>query len=432
MMFMLIILLNNRFENGSVNRTMSTLSKVGDQKLLQSLNRNLILNTIDHHGSISRIDISKATKLSQSTVSNLVDTLQKEGYVIEVGTGSSTRAGGRRPTFLTINPSGAHILAVAIVTEAFHITLQVCLFDLKLTIVKEMEFELREKGLPLLEAILAVIRDFIHEHEEKNILGLGFSVPTVLDREGVIYRGHLLELENYPLESELKKVFPKLPIIVEQEQHAAIMGERAIGQAKEMENVIYITVGRGIGSSVIVNNQLVRGEHGGAGEIGHMSINKFGAKCICGKNGCLRLYATELAFINKIKESIHNEIPLSHKIYNPAIDRILVREVYKEALNGDQFSKDLLMSLLDDLCIGISNLIYLINPRMLILGGNLLLAKEIAIPYMHKRLKEIADSPSAEIQIMEASLGNKSSVYGVASMVLDKHFLNKDFILNYA
>ena len=411
---------------------MAKFTKAGDQKLLQSLNRNLVLNTIHHYDAISRIEISKLTKLSQSTVSNVVDALQKEGYVVEIGSGQSTKSGGRKPTILTIDPEGGSILAVAVVTEAFHITLQICLFDLKLRIIKETEKELSQKGLALIEAIKETVREFIHDHADQKLIGIGFSIPTVLNRQGVIFRGHLLELENYPLESELQKAFPKLPIMVEQEQHAAIMGERTAGPAKQEENLIYVTVGRGIGSSVIVNNRLMLGEYGGAGEIGHMSINKYGGKCICGKNGCLRLYATELAFINKIKEAIANELPVSHKVYNPSVDKINVKEVYAEALSGDPFCKEMLYSLLDDLCIGLSNLIYLINPKMIVLGGNLLIAKEIVIPYVSEKIRDIVDSPASEIQVLAASLGSKSSVYGAASMVLDKHFLKKDFLLNEA
>ncbi|GIP31735.1 ROK family transcriptional regulator [Paenibacillus sp. J2TS4] len=411
---------------------MVKFAKAGDQKFLQTLNRTLVLNTIHHFKTISRIDIAKKTKLSQSTVSNVVDALEKEGYIAEVGTGNSTRAGGRRPTLLTINAAGGYIATLAVVTEAFHITLQVCLFDLHLTMVDEQEIEVKEKGAELIETIKACVHSFLQKHADKNVIGLGFSMPTVLDRTGVVYRGHLLELEDYPFEEEMRKAFPSLFLVVEQEQHAAILGERAIGPAKDVNNLIYVTVGRGIGSSVIVNNELIRGEYGGAGEIGHMSINKYGPKCICGKKGCLRLYATELAFINKINEAAQNGFPLPPKIYNPVLDQCNIREVYNQAVAGDEFCREMLVSLLDDLSIGLSNLIYLINPKMIIIGGNLLFAEPFVLPYITDKLKEIMDSPTADIQIVGAALGNKSSVYGMASLILDKHFLKKELMFHSA
>jgi len=404
-------------------------SKAGDQKLLQALNRTLVLNTIHHFGSISRIDIAKKTKLSQSTVSNVVDALQKEGHVIEVGTGSSTRAGGRKPTILTLRAQSGYMISVAIITEAFHISLQICLYDLLLNLVDEKELELKEKGQALVDIIIAEVRGFIGLHADKQMMGIGFSVPTVLDNAGVIYRGHLLELENYPLEQELRKAFPSLYLVVEQEQHAAILGERTAGPAKDLDNLIYVTVGRGIGSSIIANGRLIRGEFGGAGEIGHMSINKYGGKCICGKHGCLRLYATELVFINKIREAVLGAIPLSPKIYNPVLDLINVREVYGEAIAGDPFCREMLESLLDDLCTGLSNLIYLFNPKMIVLGGNLLVIKEFTLTYISNKLKEIMDSPSAEVQIVGARLGKYSSACGMASIILDKQFLRKEYVV---
>lgn len=404
-------------------------SKVGDQKLLQSLNRALVLNTIHYYNTISRIEISKKTKLSQSTVSNVIDALQKEGYIIEVGSGRSTRAGGRKPTILTINPESGYMVSVAIVTESFHIALQIGLFDLSLRLVSEQELELREKGSALIEVIKSSVREFIALHEGKNIIGLGFSVPTVLDSSGVIFRGHLLELENYPFGQEMSKAFPSLYVVVEQEQHAAVLGERSVGPAKDVSNLVYVTVGRGIGSSVIANNELIRGQYGGAGEVGHMSINKYGAKCICGKHGCLRLYATELVFINKIKEAIAADIPLSPKLYNPVLDKIHVREVYGLALQGDPFCKEMLVSLLDDLCIGLSNLVYLFNPRMIVIGGNVLLAESFVLPYISGKLKEIMDTASQEVDVISASLGSKSALYGIASIILDKHFLKKELMI---
>ncbi|WP_144933417.1 ROK family transcriptional regulator [Paenibacillus sp. 32O-W] len=411
---------------------MVKFAKAGDQRFLQTLNRTLVLNTIHHFKTISRIDIAKKTKLSQSTVSNVVDALEKEGYIVEVGTGNSTKAGGRRPTLLTINAAGGYMATLAVVTEAFHITLQVCLFDLHLTMVDEQEIEVKEKGAELVETIKACVHSFLQKHADKNIIGLGFSMPTVLDRAGVVYRGHLLELEDYPFEEEMRKAFPSLFLVVEQEQHAAILGERAIGPAKDVNNLIYVTVGRGIGSSVIVNNELIRGEYGGAGEIGHMSINKYGPKCICGKKGCLRLYATELAFINKINEAAQNGFPLPPKIYNSVLDQCNIREVYNLAMEGDEFCREMLTSLLDDLSIGLSNLIYLINPKMIIIGGNLLFAKPFVLPYITDKLKEIMDSPTADIEIVGAALGNKSSVYGMASLILDKHFLKKELMFHSA
>lgn len=398
--------------------------------MLQEMNRTLILNTIHHLGTTSRIEISRKTKLSQSTVSNVVDSLLKEGILMETGVGQSTKVGGRRPTFLSINPRSGYIVAAAVVTEAFHITLKLCLFDLQLNIVDEKEVIIREKGTLLVDTIVLNIRRFINEHLNKPLKGIGFSIPTVLDREGVIYRGHLLDLENYPFGAEMAKSFPSVPIAVEQEQHAAILGERTRKSVKEVDNLIYITVGRGIGASIIAGGHLILGEKGGAGEIGHMSIHKDGERCICGKRGCLRLYATELSFINKIKEALAGGIPLPESVYNPATDEIHVLEVYKEAERGEPFCVGLLTDLLDHLCIAISNLIYLYNPKKILVGGNLLLAKRFALQFVTEKLNEMMDSPTSTVEVEEAYLGDKSSLYGAAAVILEKHFLHKELLLN--
>jgi len=399
------------------------VAKAGDQKFLQTWNRNIVLNMIYQAGNISRVEIAKRTKLSQSTVTGIVSVLQEKGQVVEVGMGESTRSGGRRPTFLTINAKGGYVIGIAIITEAFHITLQLSLFDLKLKPVFEKEKIVNKKGIDLINEIQSVTDEIINENKDKNIIGLGLSIPTVLDQSGIIQRGHLLDLEQYPIEAELKRMFPDLNILIEQEQHAALLGEKTQSPANSVANLIYVTVGRGIGASIMVNNQIIRGAYGGAGEIGHMVINMYGEKCICGKNGCLRLYSTELSFINKIKEAVELGIAIPDSIYDRRQNKINVLEVYKEAMHGEPFCRDVVRSHIDSLSIALSNLMYLFNPEMIVLGGNILLADEFVIPYIQKSLTKLMDYPNSEIVITSANLKGKSALYGVANLVHNQFFL---------
>src|SRR5690625_3008493 len=126
---------------------MAFTTKAGDQKFLQSWNRNIVLNMIYQSENISRVEIAKKAKLSQSTVTSIVNVLKEKGHVIEVGPGESTSRGGRKPTFLTINPKSGYIISVAVITEAFHITLQLSLFDLTLQPVLEKEVIVNKKGM---------------------------------------------------------------------------------------------------------------------------------------------------------------------------------------------------------------------------------------------------------------------------------------------
>lgn len=404
---------------------MST-TKAGDQKFLQNWNRNIVLNMIYEAESISRVEIAKKTNLSQSTVTGIINILKENGYVMEVGTGKSTKSGGRRPTFLTINPEKGYIIGMAIITEAYHITLQLSLFNLALEPVYEAQHIIKERGIKLMDSIIKVITDLKKEYADENIVGLGISIPTVLDQDGVIHRGHLLELEQFPIKNVLNKEFPSLNILIEQEQHAALHGEKLQPQAADVKDLVYVTVGRGIGSSVMVNNKLIRGAHGGAGEIGHMSINKFGEKCICGKKGCVRLYCTELAFINTIKEAVEQGHKVSNKVYNASLNQINVLEVYKEAINGDEFCMSMLKVYADNLSLVFSNLIYIFNPEMIVLGGNILYAEEFVIPYIRESLGKIMDYSSSEVDIVAAKLKDKSAIYGVANMVHNTFFLNNE------
>ncbi len=404
-------------------------SKAADQKLLQELNRIVVLNEIVEAKQISRSQVAKRTKLSPSTVSIIVEAFINEGIVIEVGDGDSTKAGGRKPRLLRINEKGACIVTAAVSAESRGILVQFVVFDLGFTPIDERELVVDRSGEELIRWMENELRSIVDRQEGRRVLGIGVSISAIVGNDGVVYRGHLLDLDEFPLADHLRRAFPRLPVVLEEDTSAAILGEHTIGSNTTYQNLIYVMVGRGIGASAILSNRLIKGAKGGAGVIGHMSINKFGEMCTCGKRGCLRLYATELMFMKKIREAVRDGRPVPSSVFDPKTEQVYPREVYQEAVKGEPYCTGLLTTLLDDLAIGLSNLVHLFNPERILIGGNLLSAQNVVIPYLNTKMAEYTDSPPTSVEVVASKLGKDAPIYGVASIVYNDHFLKKGLLL---
>ena len=404
-------------------------SKAADQKLLQELNRIVVLNEIVEAKPISRSQVAKRTRLSPSTVSIIVETFINESIVIEVGDGDSTKAGGRKPRLLRINEKCACIVTAAVSAESRGIRVQFIVFDLGFNSIDERELVVDRSGEELIHWIEDELRNIVERQHGRRVLGIGVSISAIVGNDGIVYRGHLLKLEKFPLADHLRRAFPRFPVVLEEDTCAAILGEHTIGSDTNYQNFIYVMVGRGIGAAAILSNRLIKGARGGAGVIGHMSIDKFGEVCTCGKRGCLRLYATELMFMKKIGAAVRDGRTVPPSVFDPETEQVYPHEVYRQAVKGEPYCTGLLTTLLDDLAIGLSNLVYLFNPERVIIGGNLLSAQSFVIPYLNKKMVEYDDSPPTTLEVVASKLGKDAPLYGVASIIYDNHFLKKDLLL---
>jgi len=197
---------------------------------------------------------------------------------------------------------------------------------------------------------------------------------------------------------------------------AAALGEHRFGAGKGVSNLIYLTVSTGIGGGIIINDSLYCGVSGGAGEIGHMTIDVNGPKCNCGNNGCLETLASGTAVAREaIKRISRGEKSSLIDIVEGEIENITAEKVGIAAQHGDSLALEVITEAATYLGVGLANLVNIFNPEMIIVGGGLAKLGELLFGPARQVVRERAfQLPAQVVHIVPAQLGDDAGVLGAA------------------
>lgn len=231
----------------------------------RSHNRSLVLQTIYLQGPLSRAAIARATGLTKVTVSDLVAELLSEGLLEELGTDGQQRTG--KPAVLVDLARGSFNLIVADLSE--HDSFKGALLDLNTEPIVSLEFE--RSGAQGEEAVELAVRliSELKRIAQKPVLGVGIGSPGIVDSEGTVHTAPNLEWTDVPL-GQIARERTGLPVLVTNDANAAALAEYAFGE--EPGDLIFVSIGHGVGAGLIVSGQLVLGTRWAAGEIGQVMV----------------------------------------------------------------------------------------------------------------------------------------------------------------
>ncbi|MEC0308116.1 ROK family transcriptional regulator [Paenibacillus lautus] len=389
--------------------------KKGDHKLIQALNRSKVLNKIRTEGPISRIDLAKKNKLSPSTVASAVQELIKEGYVSEIGTGSSS--GGRKPILLKFNPDNHYLFAVAITNSV----MMLARMNLEARVLQKETHPLTGlQGEAVVERLQSLMDDFMTGQEDlERCVGISITVPGIVsDSQGMVHYNTKLRMTDVPMKRMVEERYG-LRTWVENDMNSVVLAERRFGDYA-FANLIYISIGDGLGSGILINDHLLRGKHGGAGEFGHTSINRSGIRCECGNVGCLDSYISWIAVYSRIITAIATGRPTLIQEMSGGDYSQIVPSVFKEALRrGDKLARDLNEEVAELLGAAIVNLVNMFNPEALILGGDMAHGNPELLEMVRSYIDRHALPILKEDMVFGlASLGEDEKLMGAASVLL--------------
>lgn len=256
----------------------------------------LVLRTIFLEGPLSRKSIGEVTGLDISTVSRTVDRLIRDAMVQEIGTESSDR--GPKPILLGL-VSDAQLFA-GIDISSTKVTSIVSGIDRKVFARDEQIVSHQDTTEDVISKIRTGLRncfDSLSPQLKGRIQSISVGTAGPVDfAEGLILNPpNLKQLSNYPIGQILSNI-DNLPIHVDERSNMATLTEMTLGYGSKYRNFIYVNVGYGLGSGIVVNGSLYHGARGMAGELGHVTINIDGPVCSCGSRGCLELYFSGMAF----------------------------------------------------------------------------------------------------------------------------------------
>lgn len=261
------------------------------------------------------------------------------------------------------------------------------------------------------------VRDLIGRNGDKKITAIGIGSPGAIDpNEGRIVTGiaNIPVLTGYPLAVEIQRELG-IPSFIDNDANNAGRGEFLFGAAKGMKNFIMITIGTGIGGAIFVNGELYGGVNNYAGEVGHMLIVDNGKYCTCGNFGCWEAYGSATAMIRKAKVMVERGVDTRLKKHYP--DKINARVIVEEAQRNDEVAMEIVVETGKYIGIGIANLINLMNPEAILIGGGVSQAGDILLSEI-KYYAKVNTLPRAweAAKIVLAKLGNKAGILGSAAL----------------
>ncbi len=258
-------------------------------------NRDLVLHTIFEHEPISRAEIARRTRLTRTTVSAQVAALLSEGLIEEIGRGASS--GGKAPILLRVVPDARYFIGINLGRDHFTAALVNLEGEIKEEVIIPVEGEQGEQAQQL---ACTLIERLLH-HARHPVVGIGISTPGLVNtQEGRIIQAVNLGWENFPLARNLAEKY-HLPVSLLNNSQAAAIGEFRYGHW-QTDNLLVVTVRRGIGAGLLLRGALFQGDDNAAGEIGHIVVQPHGHRCRCGHRGCLETVASTPAILTQAQK----------------------------------------------------------------------------------------------------------------------------------
>jgi predicted NBD/HSP70 family sugar kinase len=386
----------------------------GNRDLIRAINRSHVLNSIKTHGPIGRADVARKTKLSPATVTAITADLIGENLVMEMSTGASS--GGRPPILLAINPRGGFVLGIKLRDAS-----AVCaLTDLEATILAKSSISLSGHDPEQVIADLAeMIAKMLREQKIKksSLLGVGIGLGGIVDSEqGILHQSPIYgdRWREVPFREMLERK-TKLPVYLENDVNTLTLTEKWFGSGQGLDNFLTVTVGQGIGLGIVLNGQFYRGQGGGAGEVGHTVIDPNGPACACGKRGCLEACIGDPALVRIANEAFaRGELP-------NAVENI--EALLALAYEGNPIARAIYVTAGQILGQTLANIINILNPQRIIIGGEGTRAGEFLFASMRTSVQQNTMPGLFKEDIVQVDpWGDDAWARGAAGFVLHKLF----------
>ncbi|KPN79704.1 Glucokinase [Apilactobacillus kunkeei] len=259
------------------------------------------------------------------------------------------------------------------------------------------------------------------DHKIDDFIGIGMGTPGSVNREeGTVIGAYNL---NWKTTQHIKDQIEKalgLPFVLDNDANVASLGEYWKGAGSKDSDVVFVTLGTGVGGGVIVNGELAHGVNGGAGEIGHITVEPGGFECTCGKRGCLEQYASATGVV-KVAKNLSSEFTGQSRLKEMinSGEEVTSKVVFFLADNGDIFANQVVDHVCYYLGLALANVGNTLNPDNIVIGGGVSNAGNTLLQPTTKYFQENAFRPVRDsTKIRLAQLGNDAGVIGAGSLAL--------------
>lgn len=257
--------------------------------------------------------------------------------------------------------------------------------------------------------------------KKEDVIAMGVGSPGPLDtKKGIIIHAPLMGWENFPIVERLKQDF-ELPVYLDNDANLGALAEVRCGEGKGCKNLIYMTVSTGCGGGIIINNDIYRGSHDGAGEVGHMSVLLDGIDCPCGSKGCFELYASGTAINERMKaDMLAGKKSLAFELAGHDPEKIDGSLLLKAASQNDEYALEAYRLEGYYLGLGIANLFNILDPEAIVLGGGVTKAKDYFHESCIKTLKKRCVHKVNDDMLRYSKLNDLVVLYGAYYLCKDR------------
>lgn len=356
---------------------------------------------------ISRAELARRTELSRSTVSELIEVLMEHRLVRESGIGESH--GGRRPIILEFIDDSWMILGVDV--GAAHVS--VCLTDLRCQVRgwASTSHPVRDDPDGTRATIVRLCDEVLAAAKGARLLGIGVGVPSPVDprRPDALSELVLPAWRGVGVKASLEARY-RVPVLVDNDANLGALAESFWGRSKDVSESCFVKVATGIGSGHIIRGAIYRGATGVAGEIGHMTIDEHGERCLCGLRGCLVTSIGSAALLARAKER-----------GAAATVTGSIGALEDAALAGDPCAVAVIEEAADHLGNALANVINLLNPAVVAIGGSIArVGPAFFGPLRAAVLQRTLVTSAAIAEIVPSSLGDRVVALGGATLLLQE------------
>ncbi|WP_129842950.1 ROK family transcriptional regulator [Streptomyces sp. RFCAC02] len=365
------------------------------------------MSAVQRRGSITQIELAGVTGLSPATVSNIVKELTAVGVL---HTSPATRS-GRRALQVTLARSLGLVAGVHFGIRS----LRVALADASMQVLTDLSMPLApdhraDAGLRRATMLIMEMVESLDARPDE-LLAVGVCLPAPVDhRTGRITTvGMLRGWDGTPVPEVIADDLD-VPVSVDNDANLGALAETRFGAAAGRDSVAYLRVSHRVGGGLVLGGQLVHGRAGGAGEIGHVTVDANGPICRCGNRGCLETFVGAPALLGMLAAS-HGHLTL--------------RDIITRATDGDPGCRRVLSDAGQHLGVAAANLCNLVDPEILVVGGQLAEAGDILLGPLRTVVEQrTMPSTAGPVEVVTAQLGATAEVRGALAIALDTARVN--------
>ena len=377
---------------------------------IRDINRQIVLSYVRDRGPISRAQIARETALHRSTVSLIIDQLEADGLIVETGEGQST--GGRKPTLYKLMTGTPAAIGIDVGPK----TTTIGVSDLAGNLLSQESFSSSPDLEFMTKQIIERASALATTHGRYDV-EVGVSVPGLVDqRSGRVIHIPYFNWRDWDIKERLTKA-TGLVVTVENDANATALAELWFSQDMLMRKETFVTVlvGDGIGTGIVFDGQLYRGEMGAGGEFGHMIAGgEAPVECSCGSRECWEAYASEKSLIERYRRLLEKD-----RLKQNGFD---VTDIVELAKNGEKHAVSALRETIEYLGNGISNLIVGLSPQIVVVSGRITDAWSTFEDILNRVSDRSILAGLPKTRLVPSALGSLPTLKGAFCLVLSRKF----------